>query len=138
MNQSRINQLNISVKKHTDCNLALRLSVSKTPGKTEMEKKRFQKWAGWLRDVVLLGGMEERPLFPFMMLIAYRHPLTVSSQPYCKCKTRQTARENTLPPIPVCRKPQHLMPHAQNNITFPSVSQFDTVHKGAHRSHNIL
>lgn len=78
----------------------------------------MEKKVGWLRAVVLLGGMEERPLFPFMMLIAYRHPLTVSSQPYCKSTTRQTATGNTLPPIPVCRKPQHLMPHAQNNVSF--------------------
>lgn len=68
------------------------------------EKSPEVGWPGQLRGVVTLGGMKQRPLSPFMMLIAYRHPLTVSSQPYCKSKTRQTARGNTLPPLQVCYK----------------------------------
>lgn len=59
------------------------MSVSETPGEKQsgpaIWEKKIHLWADWQRGVVMLGGMEERPLFPFMMLIAYRHPLTEQS-----------------------------------------------------------
>lgn len=60
-------------------------------------KNRLQQWAGRPAGRCRHAG---RPLFPFMMLIAYRHPLTVSRQPYCKSETRQTSRGST-PPVNV-------------------------------------
>lgn len=63
----------------SDCNWVLRLSIG-TPGEWQTEPAIWKKKKIPLGGVVILGSLEVRPLFSFMMLIAYRHPLTVRSQ----------------------------------------------------------